>query len=261
MKKISFHNILFLLAVVLFSSCEKVIDVDLNSKDPKLVIEGHIDDQPGPYFIRLSTTVNFDEPNEFPGVSGATVIIKDDQGGIDTLTPDLPGVYRTNTTQGLYGHTYTLEVYHNNDFYTATEKMPAVVPFDSLRVDSISFFGQQTIIFIPYYNDPIEVGNRYRFIVNRNSDFIKDPIVFEDRFNNGLMNSRPIFVNEEWESGDFAIVVKQDITQGIYDYFNSLQLSTDGQTASPANPISNIKGGALGYFSVHTVQAKSVVIP
>jgi hypothetical protein len=48
---------------------------------------------------------------------------------------------------------------------------------------------------------------------------------------------------------------------GVFDYFNSLALMNDGQSASPANPLSNIQGGALGYFSAHTVQRRTVIIP
>ena len=257
--KFSFAAILIMMVV---SSCEKVIDIDLNTKDPKIVIEAIVDDQPGPYYVRLSTTVNFDEPNNFPPVTGARVIINDDQFGNDTLIEISPGLYQTTSLQGVYGHTYTLQVNTpSGEAYTSVCKMPELVPYDSLTVDSLSFFGASTINFTPYYVDPITIGNRYRFIVYRNNKLVEEAVVFEDRFNNGLLNSRPIIVGEEWESGDSARIVKQDIDQGIYDYFNSLQLSSDGQTAAPANPLSNISNGALGYFSAHTTQTKSVAVP
>ena len=32
-------------------------------------------------------------------------------------------------------------------------------------------------------------------------------------------------------------------------------------TASPANPVTNITGGAMGYFSAHTISRKSVIAP
>ena len=263
MKNITFK--LFFSATILMvvlTSCEKVIDIDLNSKSPKIVIEGIVDDQPGPYYVRLSTTVNFDESNDFPPVTGARVIINDDQTGNDTLVEISPGLYQTTTLQGIYGHTYTLQVNTSSgEAYTSVCKMPELVAYDSLTVDSLSFFGASTITFTPYYIDPITIGNRYRFIVYRNDTLVEETFVFEDRFNNGLMNSRPIIVGEEWESGDSARIVKQDIDQGVYDYFNSLQLSSDGQTAAPANPLSNISNGALGYFSVHTTQTKTVAVP
>src|SRR5688572_5999961 len=108
MKKYSFF--LSILCAIIFSSCEKVIDLDLNSKDPKIVIEGIIDDQPGPYLVRISTSIDYDEANNFPAVTGAQVIINDSQSGNDTLDEIAPGLYQTTSLQGISGHAYTLSV-------------------------------------------------------------------------------------------------------------------------------------------------------
>ena len=53
----------------------------------------------------------------------------------------------------------------------------------------------------------------------------------------------------------------QCIDNAVYKYWFSLNQSATGtsQSASPANAVSNISGGALGYFSVHTVESKTVV--
>ena len=48
MKKILFP---ILAAVVTLSSCEQIIDYDLEEGDRKLVVEGLITDQPGPYTV------------------------------------------------------------------------------------------------------------------------------------------------------------------------------------------------------------------
>ncbi len=57
--------------------CKKVIQIDLNSAAPRIVIEGNITDAPGPYQVWLSTTVNFSASNSYPPISGATVQITD----------------------------------------------------------------------------------------------------------------------------------------------------------------------------------------
>lgn len=261
MKKYTFYSGLFLLAV-LFSSCEKVIDLDLNSKDPKIVIEGNIDDQAGPYYVRISTSINFDQSNDFPPVTAAQVIINDSQSGPDTLTEIEPGLYRSNTLQGVYGHTYTLSVLTaEGESYTAVSTMPQLVNFDDLTVDSLIFFGATTYTFTPTYQDPGVTGNRYRFIVHRNFELQDDIVVFDDKLNNGLVNTRPVVVNTEWMKGDTATIEMRNIDSPVYDYFYSLQISEDGGTAAPSNPLSNISNGALGYFSAHTTQTRKVTIP
>src|SRR6187551_2496352 len=100
--------IITILATVMIASCEKEISIDLNSSSPQIVIEGNISDEPGPYTVKISKTVNFSEANVFPPVTGALVVISDNTGVIDTLTETLPGSYLTNTITGTQGNTYTL---------------------------------------------------------------------------------------------------------------------------------------------------------
>ena len=96
--------------LIFFTSCEKVIYVDLNSVNPKLVVEGNITDQPGPYIIRLSNTVNYYDPNAFPAVKGATITVSDNAGNSEILKETSPGVYETSSLQGVSGRTYTMNI-------------------------------------------------------------------------------------------------------------------------------------------------------
>ena len=63
--------------VLSFCSCQKVIDLKLNDADIKYVVEGIITDQPGVCKVNLTQSKPFYENNQFPGISGATVTIKD----------------------------------------------------------------------------------------------------------------------------------------------------------------------------------------
>jgi hypothetical protein len=53
------------------------------------------------------------------------------------------------------------------------------------------------------------------------------------------------------------------IENAVFKYWFSLNQSATGnsQSASPANAVSNISGGALGYFSAHTVETREIVAP
>ncbi|HOY49299.1 MAG TPA: DUF4249 domain-containing protein, partial [Flavobacteriales bacterium] len=53
------------------------------------------------------------------------------------------------------------------------------------------------------------------------------------------------------------------IDKGVYEYYNTLNSILGGagpSVASPANPTSNITGGAMGYFSAYTI-SRSWIIP
>src|SRR5687767_11704749 len=117
---------------VLFTSCEKEIVVSLNTTDPEIVIDGNITNEPGPYTVKISRTVNFPEPNSFPPVGSALVVISDNSGVTDTLTEASPGLYRTSILTGVPGRTYNLEVVAEGKSYYAASTMPQPVNLGSL---------------------------------------------------------------------------------------------------------------------------------
>src|SRR4051812_35563922 len=95
--------------VIAFCSCEKVIDLDLKDAAPQLVIEGSISNTAQVPTVRISRTVAFDEPSNFPGVSGAMVKIMSGSTPI-LLTESSAGVYQGPPILGRSGRTYALQV-------------------------------------------------------------------------------------------------------------------------------------------------------
>lgn len=249
-------------AAVALSSCQKVIEIDLNSSDPKIVIEGNISDQPGPHTVTITRSVNFSQTNSFPAVSGATVVLSDNLGNSETLTETSPGVYQSSVLQGVPGRTYFLNVTAEGKTYSAESTMPQLITLDSLVVESASGFGGGTVYIIPQWQDPGGQGNYYRCIEYVNNERIAGSFLFDDAFADGLVNGQPLldFVTV-LESGDTVDVDMQCIDKATYLYFYSMLQTTNGQTAAPANPVTNLSNGALGYFSAHAMTRKRVVIP
>ena len=108
------------------------------------------------------------------------------------------------------------------------------------------------------------MGNSYRFVLNINGEPIKDYFVWNDNTNNGGINTRPLRTNGTIKSGDVVSVEMQSVDETAYLYYFALsQLAGNGPGGgtTPSNPPNNISGGALGLFSAHTSQSKSIVIP
>ena len=112
-------NIKFIIYILLLSACEKVVYIDLNTSDPKLVVEANITDSKygqGYYLnaVKLSRTVNYYDGNVFPAVNNASVFISDDLGNIDTLKPmnlaSNPGMYLIDKMKGVAGRSYSLKI-------------------------------------------------------------------------------------------------------------------------------------------------------
>lgn len=266
------RNTVFLLtAGALFSlaSCTKVIDVNLNDADPKVVIEARVSDQAGPQRVKLSKTVNFNTDNVFPPVSGATVIIRDITAGLaDTLNETTPGTYETGSIPGVEGHTYTLEINAEGKTYTSTSTMPNAVPFDSLYSEDFAFFGDILKTMVPVFQDPPGVKNFYRFILKVNGKY-KQEYSWDDRFSDGRRNDGPLFdegsndddedEDEKIKAGDNAEVEMQCVDEAAFRYFDSFYQAS-GNADAPANPVTNIQGGALGYFSAYTSRIRTTIV-
>lgn len=268
-------NIIFIiLSLFVVTSCEKEIDLDLDDQSGKIVIEGNITNQAGPYFVRITKSVAFTENNEYPAVTGAQVVLSDNTGQTETLQYVGNGNYRTSTFIGATGRTYTLNIQAEGKQYTAQSIMPDVVHFDGLTQDSFTFGSETTYAVLPVFTDPPVLGNRYLFNFTINNLTKKTFDAFSDNINNGLVNQRPIFLpNEDDEDdptdhkvvvGDTIHVEMQTIDNNIFTYYSALLQIIDGGGpgggVTPANPPSNISNGALGYFSAHTVQKKDLVI-
>ncbi len=258
MKTIHFLRPFFLLFVLF--SCTKVVNINLNSTNPNIVIEGIVSDVPGSYQVKLTQTVNFSDPNIFPPVSGATVIITDNTLGLtDSLKEVLPGTYITQKLQqGLTGHTYGLYVSSNGQVYTAISTMPAKVNLDSVSFYSTNIFGTKSTSAIANFQDPEGVANYYTFTEYVNGQAIDQTFNFSDRLSDGKYIKRQLFNDSSYiNPGDQVTIEMHCVDNQVWQYFNTLGQAkgNNSQAITPANPLSNISNNALGYFSAQTVQS------
>jgi len=254
-----------LMLLVLFSSCEKEIDLDLDDRSGELVIDGNVTDQPGPYYVQLTKSVPFTQTNQYPAVTGAVVTISDQTGQQDQLVYEGNGRYKTTTLTSVPGNVYTLKVVVDGKTYTSSSRLPLVVPLDSLTQDSIKFGSEVRYAVRPIYTDPATLGNSYRFIISVNGKSNKAYNLVTDNINNGKVNQRafPIINDDDLEEvnkGDQITVEMHGLDLPVYTYYNALAEITGRGGVTPANPPSNISGGALGRFSAHTVSKKSMVL-
>ena len=132
--KYATYNFLLVIILIAFASCEKVIDVKLNTSASKLVIEGMITDQLGVQTITLSESVPYTNTNTYPAVTGAQVLVTDDNNHSWTFTETKPGTYTFPSLKAEPGHKYTLKVVANNTTYGASSTMPSLVKLDSLSI-------------------------------------------------------------------------------------------------------------------------------
>jgi hypothetical protein len=256
----------FILIIVFCCSCyQDVVDINLSELDQKVVIEGSITDQPGPYTIKISKTASIYEPELFPRVSGANVVIYDDNDNFETLTEIEAGKYQTSSLQGVPGRTYTLQVIAEGKEYTATSKMPVPIEFSS-------------VVYVPsqnqtYYNllyafqDHVGIEDYCRIKLYRDGEYLDlDYKLYHDSHSDGELIEIESLSN--FFNNDLAEIELFTIEKGIYEFFSTLaEFDDEGNSEgddiiglAPSNPNSNISNNALGYFSAQTYRKYQLLV-
>ena len=284
MKKIFF----LLFIIFLFNSCQKEIELDLDTTTPKFVIEGIVSTSSNESFVRITKSSNFYDTERFLEIENAEVIIKDETANQEYLFEyglyNGYAVYRNSLFTGIEGHKYTMQVKVEGQEFTATSTVAPTVELEYLRQvgeAKIEGFGKYKSTFakiIPVFKDPEELGNNYRFVVGvskrvynnvtKQYEYSNQPYLlgiiyaFNDLIFNNTENTRSL--NIEVEKDDMVIIDMQNIDNNVYDYLYTLSQSypQDGgpPTSNPTNPVSNISGGALGYFSAHSSMKKLIIV-
>jgi len=258
---------LLIAAIVILAavSCQRVISVDVGDAAQQLVIEGNITNILGTQTVTISRSVPYDATNVFPTVSGAVVTINDGSANTYRLTETKPGTYTINNLKGKSTTLYLLTVLLNGQAYNAASSMPLQVNLDSLTLVS-QVFGNSTVkTVVVNYNDPPVVTNQYRFVMYVNGVQVKRIFAESDQFSNGRVVASLLYERDiDLKTGDKVDIDMECIDPQIYNYWNSLSNqggNTPQDSSTPANPPTNLTGGALGYFSAHTIQRKTITVP
>ena len=265
--------IITVLLIFTFWSCEKVIDIDLKNSEPQIVIDGTVNDQPGPYTVKIRKTGDYYKPSAFPAVAGAEITISDDAGNSEILSEVAEGIYQTSTIQGIPGRTYTLKVIAEGKEYTATSTMQEAVEIDSLTYEyqpggSFGPDATEGYKLHIHFTDPTWTEDYCRFKIYKNGQLAKGYYLYNDKYTNGNSYDYNDFEDDAiLQLNDTAFVELLTLDKATYEYYYTLSnVLAEGDTGppmmmtTPANPNSNLSNGALGYFGAFTVRCDSIII-
>lgn len=252
--------IVCILSIIAFSSCEKVINVNLKNAAPRLVIEGTVDDAGNPAKVIISKTAIFSASSNYPKVTDAVVKITDNLGNIFSLAETSAGTYTNATLTGVVGRTYNLSVMLDGKSYTASSTIPRKATLDSLFVDNnaIGNAAQKWVGVV--YKDPVGFGDNVQVVQTINGKGDRLTHVAYDLYDDG--GSSAFFITTgkiKLKAGDEVKEELRFIDKNVFRYLLGIQNLADGFTI-PENPNSNISGNVLGFFSAHSSETKTIVI-
>lgn len=268
-------RLLFVFILAIFQiSCEDVVDVNVNSSEPKLVIDASIKWQKGTLgneqTIKLSTTTGYFNET-IPTVSGATVFIINSVGTVFNFEESTTlGTYNCSTFQPIINENYTLTVIVDGNTYTSTEKLLATPEIESIEQKSVQGFSGDEIQIKFFYQDNGLEDNFY-LIGFKKSDFtFPEYGAIEDKFFQGNQMFG-FYSNEKLESEDELFMSLQGINERYYNYMNKLINIAGSSGGSPfATPPATLKGNIvnqtnsknypLGYFNLSEIDTRNYVV-
>ncbi|TKD65812.1 DUF4249 family protein [Flavobacterium sp. ASW18X] len=243
-------------------ACEDTIDVDLETTEPRLVIDaiiGYNDNDGEPVTIgevKLTlTTAFFDE--EVPIASGAEVALIDESTKTSyPLTENEPGVFRDGIPNLEFNTEYTLRVVYQGETYEATTQLMRTGTINSVtQGDGYLFDEEEETEVIVDFSDVIGERNYYLFAFGFNNFLVTDDEYYIDE---GLKFS---YYYEEVEPGDLLTITLLGIDKDFADYTEQI-LTQSGEDGSGGFgiPPANVRGNfynttnpenyAFGYFAI-----------
>jgi hypothetical protein len=266
-----------LVITLFFASCEDKVNVDLDTANPKLVIDANIQWQKGTpgneQKIKLSTTTDY-YSNVIPAVSGATVTIQDISSLTAIIFPfiEIPntGEYVCSSFVPVINHEYLLTINYNGQTYKSTEKLLATPTIDNIEQTTVQGFGGDEIQVKFFYQDNGAEDNNYLIGVKNSSLAIPEYGVLKDEFFQGNQMFG-FYTDDNLEPGKQLLFSLQGISTRYYNYMNKLLNIAGSGGGSPfATPPATLRGNIinqtdennypLGYFHLSEIDTRNYVV-
>jgi len=259
---------IFGLSVLIFTGCEKVVDIDLNTDEPVLVVDGGLYND-REFNVALSLTSNYFDNSKSPIINNGSVSLLDETSDSTiTLQSVGNGEYSTQNFTPTPKHSYRISITYNGKSYSGSDKMPATVKLDSItyRYEEASVFGDAGYVIFCEFEDPKAERNFYRVVYRLNGEVkneAADFFLFDDQATDGNHIRIPLY-STRFKPGDHIDLQLISLNQLQYNYLNGIAQLASGegqQSTSPANPENNLSNGALGYFGCFAVSSLSIDLP
>ena len=273
MVKIIIKISIAIITLLTMLACEDVVNIDLDTAAPKLVIDAAIKWEKGTtgneQIIRLTTTGGFYD-NQIPAVSGATVFITDDTSTYDFIENLGTGNYICANFNPVLNETYTLTVIYNGQIYNATDTLYPTPDIETVEQTTTTGFGGEENVQVKFfYQDNGAEDNFYLIgFKNINISFPEYGVVDDEFFQGNQMFGLYI---DDLQPNDQLTLSLQGISSRHTNYMDKLLniAGTDGGnpfTTAPATLRGNIINQTnpdnfpYGYFSLGEVDTEDYVI-
>lgn len=262
-------RLLYILPVfLLLISCEEVVNVDLETAAPRLVVEANLDWFRGTdgsqQTVRLTTTTAYYD-TEIPTVSGATVFVTNTGGTLFEFVEN-PGTgnYVCGNFIPAIGETYVLTVVWEGQTFTATETMKGAPEITNVTQDNEGGFMGDEVEVRFFFQDAADEENYYYIKTESSVLAFPELDTFSDEFSNGN-EEFGFFSDEDLAPGETVTFRFHAVSRRYHEYISRImQNSGTGPFGTAASTVrGNIVNTtdetnyALGFF--RATQAETLI--
>lgn len=233
--------------IMLFSNCEKVVDIEVPPIQPKLIIDASFE----VFFDKIPVNANtvvklrlsadyFEET--IPTVTNATVFLTDLSNNtiINFSDEDADGNYEPlNPFIPIDNVTYELTIIYDNETYKGTATKVKSTPLSKVEQGDKTLFSGEEIELKISFKDNILEENYYLF----NIDFYNF-LTIEDRFFNGTNYNFSYFYEDE--NIEFPQEIDIKISGITKDYFTYFRVLVDQSGQNSGGPFETVPSSLLG---------------
>lgn len=268
--------ICLLAVLVLNVACEDVIDVEVPTEEPRLIVDAlirvDIDEQYIPVEVKLSLSSNFFNDNT--PTSAESVLIQYDEyedgiiinsgfsnlaeeipgSGIYTPDPDYSSDQRIPTSILDRNLVFNLLIRHEGRLYLATTEYVPSVPIDSLiQGDGTLFSDDETEVIVSFTDDP-DRDNFYLF------DFgFSEFLVTEDKFYKGQQFSFSYFYDQIFEPDTELEIGIMGADRTFFNYMDLIIEQTTNDAGIFATPVATVRGNVFDITDIDNIDVSDNV--
>lgn len=284
----------FLFIFTLFCGCDKAVDFELEAGAPSLVVEATIENGQAPRVVLTSSQAYFSQISadilNTSFVQGAEVYVSNGQKEHRLKEYAVPAgpftlrYYSTDSSQlntafvGELKQSYSLRIVSDGKTYTAN----TTIPDTTRRIDSIWWrpvpnSTQNEVQVYVRATDKKGFGDYIRYYTRRNNqgffppfnsvfdDFVIDGTTYQVQVEPGF-NRNTEFNDDTYffRRGDTVGMKLANIDKATYDFWRTMEYNYSAignPFSTPITVLSNISGGALGYFGGYAAQYRTLIIP
>ena len=255
-----------ILLIFIIQSCEKVIDIETEFDDKRLVIDANIskhrDSIDWIASVKLSETIPYFSDQESI-VKNASVKIETNQIVYNLIYNNDKKEY-SSIIENINKEEFVLSIIRNENTYTSSEKLITTPKIKSVIFGDRKSLNKDEVELRVTFIDPPEKGNYYLWKFGPKKSGKYDYLPALDKYINGNEFTFSFFIDktEYLQNSDFINIEINCISENYYNYLNILTSQAGAQNGRPFSTSSSIIRGnisnlvseekfPLGYFRVY----------